>query len=450
MVSDSDSLSSSISSPVDPVQEPQNDLEKASTHHTNRSTRPNGPQRITTAQDWSGPDDPENPLNWALSKKMYHVAMVGSQAFVTTYGSSVISPSVPDISAHFNISTTAAILPLTLYVLGLAFGPMISAPISETFGRRIVYLALFPPSLLFTLGAGFSSSFASLLVCRFFAGALGSGCLAIGAGTNSDIWIPRHRAAASSVFLLAPFLGPAFGPPVGGYVSFYKGWRWTQWTILFAGTGAYLFGIFQSETYKKIILAKRAKKLGLPPPPNPLPPGFARIKFLILVTILRPARMLVTEPIVAYLSIYTAFNFSVLFAFFAAFPLVFQSPYPEIQIYHFTQGRVRTSIPRHRTRLLPRNTTVHPHRQINIPKEDSLTQSNRRHEPPPPRRKITKRHGRRLPLTHRSLLVRLDRSRRYPLDLPHPRTHTLRNGQLDGFLLGCAVSHRYVWTDGRG
>lgn len=37
--------------------------------------------------------------------------------------------------------------------------------------------------------------------------------------------------------------------------------------------------------------------------------------------------MLVTEPIVIFLSLYTAFNFSVLFAFFAAFPYVFKTVY---------------------------------------------------------------------------------------------------------------------------
>ena len=37
--------------------------------------------------------------------------------------------------------------------------------------------------------------------------------------------------------------------------------------------------------------------------------------------------MLVTEPIVIFLSLYTGFNFSVLFAFFAAFPYVFKSVY---------------------------------------------------------------------------------------------------------------------------
>jgi cytochrome bd-type quinol oxidase subunit 2 len=51
---------------------------------------------------------------------------------------------------------------------------------------------------------------------------------------------------------------------------------------------------------------------------------------MLTVTLLRPIHMLVTEPIVAFLSVYVGFNFSVLFAFFAAFPYVFRS------VYHFS------------------------------------------------------------------------------------------------------------------
>lgn len=233
-----------------------------------------------------------------------------------------------------------AIIPLTVYVLGLGFGPVISAPLSETFGRRYVYLTLFPISLLFHLGAGLANNFETLVICRFFAGAIGSGCLAVGAGTNTDLYPPLRQAPRATLFLVAPFLGPAFGPPVGSYVTQYMSWRWTQWTILMIGLFITIVGCFQQETYKKIILKKRAKRLGLAPPPDPmasLGPS-AKLKVILTITIFRPVRMLFTEPIVLFLAIYTAFNFGVLFAFFAAFPLVFQSPYPEIQIYHFSQG----------------------------------------------------------------------------------------------------------------
>jgi hypothetical protein len=84
-----------------------------------------------------------------------------------------------------------------------------------------------------------------------------------------------------------------------------------------------------SETYKKAILNKRARKLGLEPPKQAGPSGVGAIKFLITVTLFRPVHMLLFEPIVGFLSLYNAFTFSILFAFFEAFPLVF------VGVYHF-------------------------------------------------------------------------------------------------------------------
>lgn len=129
---------------------------------------------------------------------------------------------------------------------------MLSAPASETFGRLIVYRVSLPISLLFTLGAGFSRTFYSLMICRFFAGFAGSPVLAVGAGTNADLFPPKYRAVATSSFLLAPFLGPSLGPFLGGWVAQYKDWRWTQWTSLFIGLGVYIISLPMKETYKKV------------------------------------------------------------------------------------------------------------------------------------------------------------------------------------------------------
>ncbi len=289
-------------------------------------------QRTITAQDWTGPDDPENPLNWPMWQRVYHTTVPGLFGLAVTFGSSVYTPGYKEVEKTFNVSTIVALLPLSLYVLGLAFGPVLAAPISETLGRRVVYLVSSPIAALFTLGAGFSNTFASLAITRFFAGFFGSPVLSVGAGTNVDIWAPVHRAVATSAFLLAPFLGPAIGPAVGGFAAQYKGWRWTQWPILFLLVPVYLYSLGMKETYKKIILQKRAKRLGIAPPAKVGPSGFAAVKFLITVTLFRPVRMIFTEPIVFFFSLYTGFNFSVLFGFFDAFPLVFEG------VYHFDTG----------------------------------------------------------------------------------------------------------------
>lgn len=289
--------------------------------------------RVVTAQDWTGPDDPENPQNWSILLRAYHTVPPALFAFVVTFGSSVYTPATHQIMERFHVSSTAALLGLSLYVIGLAFGPVLAAPLSEIHGRSIVYKTSLPVMMLFTLGAGFSQNFGSLLVCRFFAGFFGSPVLAVGAGTNADLFPPRMRAIATTFFLLAPFAGPSLGPFIGGFAVQYKSWRWTQWCILFVSVAVYLTSLPMKETYKKIILRRRAKRLSITPPKGPT--GLRAIKILLSVTLVRPLHMLLVEPIVIFLSLYTAFAFSVLFAFFAAFPLVFSGA-----PYHFTTSQV--------------------------------------------------------------------------------------------------------------
>lgn len=114
-----------------------------------------------------------NPQNWPLWKRAYITLSIGTLSFAVTAGSSLITPATLKIASDFEVSRIVAILTLTLYVLGLGFGPIIAAPISETFGRNVVYKVTAPIFILFLLGAGLSKSIGSLLVCRLLAGVVG-------------------------------------------------------------------------------------------------------------------------------------------------------------------------------------------------------------------------------------------------------------------------------------
>lgn len=276
-------------------------------------------------------------------KKAYHTAATACLGFAVTCGSSLITPATPEIADQFNVSRTASILALSLYVLGLGLGPMIAAPISEMYGRSVVYKVSSCVFMLFILGAGFSKSFGALLVCRLLAGILGGPVLAVGAGTNADMYTSKSRAIASSLFIMMPvstilsctetsltlaqFLGPALGPVIGGFAAQFRGWRWTQWCTLFIALAVTAMVMFMSETYKKIILIRRAKRLNIAAPQQNSPTGLAAVKMLMTITLIRPLNMLATEPTVFLFSLYTAFTFSVLFGFFAAYPYTFQNVY---------------------------------------------------------------------------------------------------------------------------
>jgi len=81
----------SVSVPIAPA---TLDLEKSISRETRGSRHGTALDRtITSAYDWTGPDDPDDPLNWTLGSKIYHTVIPGLQAFVVTFGSSVYTPS---------------------------------------------------------------------------------------------------------------------------------------------------------------------------------------------------------------------------------------------------------------------------------------------------------------------------------------------------------------------
>lgn len=111
----------------------------------------------------------------------------------------------------FQVTDVAALLPFSLFLLGLAFGPILAAPLSERFGRTATYLLSMPIFALFILGAGWAQTFGGLVACRLLAGIFASPPLVVGAGTNADLWKPEDRAVATTLFALCPYLGPALG-----------------------------------------------------------------------------------------------------------------------------------------------------------------------------------------------------------------------------------------------
>ena len=98
----------------------------------------------------------------------------------------IYSASHEQVQSEFTTSTVLSLLPFTLYVYGLAFGPAVAAPLSETFGRRFFYACMTPIALLFILGASFAHNLAALSICRLLAGIMISAPLAVGAGTMTS------------------------------------------------------------------------------------------------------------------------------------------------------------------------------------------------------------------------------------------------------------------------
>lgn len=284
--------------------------------------------------DWDSETDKGNPYNWSPWLRWYCTMTTAFLCLVITIGSSIFVESIPEMMLKWKVSQTLALAGLTFYLLGLAFGPALAAPLSELFGRKIVYCSTLPVSMLFIMGVGLSKNIGQVLVLRFFAGLTSSGALAIAGGTITDVWRPNEIGVAMTMFCLSPLSGPVLGPIVGSFVAQGKfsddpntvgGLRWTMWVNLFFAATVFIPLFVMPETYKPIIMKKRIAKRGLK-----LKKGMPLGQFLVVIlfiTLLKPVEMLFVEPIVLVFSIYTAFVFAVLFGFFEAYPIIFKGIY---------------------------------------------------------------------------------------------------------------------------
>jgi multidrug resistance protein len=175
--------------------------------------------------------------------------------------SSMFTPGIDEIAKDLNCSTTAVIGTTTGFVVMLGIGPLLLAPLSETFGRRNIYLVCFSIFTLLQIPTALSPNIAFLISVRSIAGFFGSVGIANGGGTISDMFEPSERAGVFGWYLLGPLLGPTLGPLFGGIIVQRLGWRavfWIMTIVCFVNTLAGYF--FLRESYTPIILKRKKDK----------------------------------------------------------------------------------------------------------------------------------------------------------------------------------------------
>jgi len=132
-----------------------------------------------------------------------------------------------------------------------------------------------------------------------------------------------------AIFAAAPFMGPAVGPIVGGFLGDAGGWRWVAALIaIFCGLLTILGILVIPETYAPVLLRQRANRLskatGKVYRTYQEKDKKVEIKQLFKTALGRPWVLLFKEPIVFLLSLYLAIIYATLYMLFGAFPIVFQ------------------------------------------------------------------------------------------------------------------------------
>ncbi|TEA15935.1 Efflux pump atB [Colletotrichum sidae] len=275
-----------------------------------------------------GDSDPMCPRSMGNLRKWAIVSIVSTASFCVTAASSIYTSTYAQMDAEFGNSRIVGTLGLSLFVLGISLGPMFLSPLSEFYGRRPIYLVSWSMYVIWIIPSAVGKNIATMIVARFLDGLSGSAFLAVSGGTVSDLFARHELQAPMLMYSLAPFIGPCIGPLIGGFVNYNAYWRWTYYVmIIWAFALLVAIAVFVPETYHPIVLRTKARKIrketGDERWKAPVEKSTKSVVRTIGLSLLRPFQLLIYEPMVLNLCIFSAILLGILYLFFGAFPLVF-------------------------------------------------------------------------------------------------------------------------------
>jgi EmrB/QacA subfamily drug resistance transporter len=169
------------------------------------------------------------PLQFFTRRAWYSWLVVGVTCiggFIGQLDASIVQLALPTLERQFDANLDAVSWVAIAYLLAFASALPIFARLSETKGRKLLYLAGYA---LFTLASalcGLVSDLRLLIACRAIQGIGGALC-----GANSITILvkaagPSRLGRAMGLFAAAQAVGISAGPVIGGLILAKLGWRW--------------------------------------------------------------------------------------------------------------------------------------------------------------------------------------------------------------------------------
>ncbi|KAH6985271.1 major facilitator superfamily domain-containing protein [Ilyonectria destructans] len=284
-----------------------------------------------------------DPKSWPLGRKWLIMSLISWLCFVSPLASSMFAPATSLMNDEFhNDSETLTTFTVSFFIMGYVIGSLITAPLSEQFGRKVILDVTTAFFAIWQLACALAPNITYLLIFRVFAGLAGSACLSIGGGIVSDLFDSSERGIATAVFALGPLLGPVIGPVIGGFLSQKAGWRWVYWLLFILGGLTLMLHVFVSrETNLRVILARQHAFKGRPRR------WWHRLDWYgsaevsdteghkginLVQSMLRPLQFIFTSPITGILCLYSGFVYGLLYLLLTTITDVF------VQNYHWSIG----------------------------------------------------------------------------------------------------------------
>ncbi|KAI9063366.1 MFS general substrate transporter [Trametes sanguinea] len=270
----------------------------------------------------------DDPKCLSLWHKWLAVLTISASSLCATFASSEAAFTETGLVRDLHTTHEVAILSISLYVLGLGIGPMLVGPLSELYGRNIIYRTTYVLFFAFTWPTAFPPNIATYLVFRFITGVCGAAFLSVAGGSVSDLFDNAHVATPMAVYTISPFIGPVVGPLISGR-GHNTDWRWC-YRVLLIWQFVQIILLFTCvpETYVPVILKRKARRLRKTTGDDryyaPLEHQEHSLVRMILFSCSTPFKLLIFDRMALALDVWSALLLGILYLAFQAFPIIFE------------------------------------------------------------------------------------------------------------------------------
>lgn len=298
-----------------------------------------------------------SPFEWPMRKKALVLQAPIFAAMMSAYAAGAYAMGIQPLMDKWSVGTTAYNVGMTVFVAGFGVTPMLLAPISEVYGRYWVFVGAGVVFFLGTLGCAVTDTYAAMLVARFVTGCGASIYATLTGGAVADLFHKEDRNTPMAMYSATIMAGTGLGPLISGPVVDRAGWRWIfyhQMIVLALATANVALSMHESRG--NVLLRRKCAELNkffesLPEDTSRLPEDAAkpdapaasaqlpRVRFtaevaepvldisLVWRSFAFPLRLLFTESVVFWFSIWVSFAWAVLYMQFGSIPLVLRDTY---------------------------------------------------------------------------------------------------------------------------
>lgn len=145
-------------------------------------------------------------------QKTFFIVLVTVSGFLGPVAGNIYIPLLPLYRDVFATNSTAIYGTVSVFMFTFGVAPLFWAPLSDKFGRRVLFLASLPFYIISAiLLASVPPNIVALYILRFVQAFGASSLISLGAATITDLVERENRAKAISDFLFGPQLGPIVG-----------------------------------------------------------------------------------------------------------------------------------------------------------------------------------------------------------------------------------------------